>query len=53
MCCVKVDNRVKLTDTVTLLGGSISLGRFSRSSGLGLAEILLGVGKNNERVYIK
>lgn len=53
MCCVKVDNRVKLTDTVTLLGGSISLGRFSRSSGLGLAEILLGVGKNNERVYVK
>ena len=53
MCCVKIDNRVKLTDTVTLLGGGISLGRFSRSSGLGLAEILLGIGKNNERVYIK
>ena len=53
MCCVKIDNRVKLTDTVTVLGGGISLGRFSRSSGLGLAEILLGIGKNNERVYIK
>ena len=53
MCCVKVDNRVKLTDTVTVLGGGISLGRFSRSSGLGLAEILLGIGKNNEKVYIK
>ena len=53
MCCIKIDNRVKLTDTVTLLGGGISLGRFSRSSGLGLAEILLGIGKNNERVYIK
>ena len=53
MCCVKIDNRVKLTDTVTLLGGGISLGRFSRSSGLGLAEILLGIGKNNERVYVK
>ena len=53
MCCVKVDNRVKLTDTVTVLGGGISLGRFSRSSGLGLAEVLLGIGKNNERVYIK
>lgn len=53
MCCIKIDNRVKLTDTVTLLGGGISLGRFSRASGLGLAEILLGIGKNNERVYIK
>lgn len=53
MCCVKIDNRVKLTDTVTLLGGGISLGRFSRSSGLGLAEVLLGLGKNNERVYVK
>ena len=53
MCCVKVDNRVKLTDTVTLLGGGISLGRFSRASGLGLAEVLLGIGKNNERIYIK
>ncbi|MBQ3266109.1 MAG: alanine racemase [Ruminococcus sp.] len=53
MCCVKIDNRVKLTDTVTVLGGGISLGRFSRSSGLGLAEILLGIGKNNERVYVK
>ena len=36
-----------------VLGGGISLGRFSRSSGLGLAEILLGIGKNNERVYVK
>lgn len=53
MCCIKIDNRVKLTDTVTILGGGISLGRFSRASGLGLAEILLGIGKNNERVYIK
>ena len=53
MCCVKIDNRVKLTDTVTVLGGGISLGRFSRSSGLGLAEVLLGIGKNNERVYVK
>ena len=53
MCCIKIDNRVKLTDTVTILGGGISLGRFSRASGLGLAEILLGIGKNNERVYVK
>lgn len=53
MCCVKIDNRVKLTDTVTVLGGGITLGRFSRTSGLGLAEALVSLGKNNERVYIK
>ena len=53
MCCIKIDNRVKLTDTVTVLGGGISLGRFSRSSGLGLAEALVSIGKNNERIYIK
>ncbi len=53
MCCAKIDNRVKLTDTVTVLGGGISLGRFSRSSGLGLAEALVSVGKNNERIYLK
>ena len=53
MCCAKVDGRVKIDDTVTVLGGGISLGRLSRASGLGLAELLLGIGKNNERVYVK
>ena len=52
MMCVKVDADTKLTDTVTLLGGRITLGMFSRFSGMGLAEIMLGVGKNNPRVYI-
>ncbi len=51
MCCVKVDDTVSLTDEVTLLGGSITLGRFSRSSGLSLAQVLLNLGKNNTRIY--
>ena len=52
MMTVKVDDSVSVNDTVTLLGGAITLGRFSRMSGLSLAEALVAVGRNNERVYI-
>ncbi len=52
MMCVKVDHDVTLNDEVILLGGKITLGMFSRFSGMGLAEIMLGVGKNNPRIYI-
>lgn len=51
MMTVKVDGIVTYDDEVTLLGGRITLGMFSRFSGLGLAEVLLGVGKNNKRYY--
>lgn len=52
MMCVKVNDKVTYDDEVTLLGGRITLGMFSRFSGLGLAEVLLGVGKNNQRYYV-
>ncbi len=52
MMAVKVDKDTTLNDEVTLLGGHITLGMFSRFSGLGLAEVMLGVGKNNPRYYI-
>ena len=52
MMCVRVDQDVTLNDEVILLGGKITLGMFSRFSGMGLAEIMLGVGKNNPRIYI-
>lgn len=52
MSAIKVDRDTKLSDEVTLLGGGITLGMFSRFSGMGLAEIMLGVGKNNPRIYI-
>ena len=52
MMCVKVSEDTQLTDEVTLLGGKITLGMFSRFSGMGLAEIMLGVGKNNPRIYL-
>ncbi|MBQ3418259.1 MAG: alanine racemase [Ruminococcus sp.] len=51
MLCVKVDDSIKTDDEVTLLGGEITLGMFSRSSGLGLAEALVGIGKNNVRIH--
>ncbi len=53
MMAVKVDGSVGYDDEVTLLGGKITLGMFSRFSGLGLAEVLLGVGKNNKRYYVE
>lgn len=52
MMAVKVDDTVSIDDEVTLLGGRITLGMFSRSSGLGLAEAMIGIGKNNPRYYI-
>lgn len=52
MMCVKVDKDISYDDEVTLLGGKITLGMFSRFSGLGLAEVMLGVGKNNRRYYV-
>ena len=51
MCCVKVDKDVKLSDEVTLLGDKITLGMFTRGASLGLAEALVSIGKNNERIY--
>jgi alanine racemase len=53
MMAVKVDETVTLDDTVTILGGKITLGMFSRAAGLGLAESLVAIGKNNPRVYIE
>ncbi|MBR2714779.1 MAG: alanine racemase [Ruminococcus sp.] len=52
MCAVKVDDSVSISDEVTLLGKKITLGMFCRAADLGLAEALLGIGKNNERIYI-
>lgn len=53
MCAVKVDGDVSIDDEVTILGDKITLGRFCRSSGMGLAEALLYIGKNNTRVYVE
>jgi alanine racemase len=53
MLAVKVDERVTVDDEAILLGGRITLGMFSRAAGLGLAEALVMIGKNNPRTYIE
>lgn len=52
MIAVRVDDSVSIGDEVTLLGGKITLGMFSRASGMGLAEALVSIGRNNERIYV-
>ena len=53
MMVIRVDDDVKLSDTVYILGGGITLGALSRFEGNSISKTLLDVGKNNRRVYIK
>lgn len=53
MMCIKIDDNVKINDKVEILGKEITLGMFSRFSGVGLAEILINIGRTNKRNYIK
>lgn len=53
MTAVKVDSSVKLSDEVTVLGDGITVGMLGRSAGMGNAEALVNIGKNNPRFYIK
>ena len=53
MTAIKVDSSVKIDDEVTLLGDGITVGMFGRSSGMGNAEALVNIGKNNPRFYVK
>lgn len=53
MMVIRVDDDVKLSDTVYILGGGITLGELSRFEGNSISKTLLDVGKNNRRVYTK
>lgn len=53
MMVIKVDGSVKLSDTVYILGGGITLGALSRFEGNSISKTLLDIGKNNKRIYIK
>lgn len=53
MTAIRVDESVKPDDEVTLLGDRITVGMFARGSGMGNAEALVNIGKNNPRFYIK
>lgn len=53
MSFIKVDDDVKVSDEVTLLGDSLTLGYMSRLRHSTIQETIINVGKNLHRVYIK
>ena len=53
MMSIKIDNDVKINDKVEVLGKNITLGMFSRFSNMGLASVLINIGRTNKRKYIK
>ena len=53
MMFVKVDDDVKVGDTVTLLGDDLTLGYLSRLNNTGIQETLVSLGQRLKRVYIK
>lgn len=53
MMFVKVDDNVKVGDTVTLLGDDLTLGYLSRLNNIGIQETLVSLGQRLKRVYIK
>ena len=50
---VKVDNNVKISDRVTLIGDNIPIKEVSKHVGTIIYEVMCNVGKNVPRVYIK
>lgn len=53
MMTISIDKKVSINDIVTILGKGISLGTLSRFEGIGLAEMLINIGNNNKKIYIK
>jgi len=50
---VEINGLVSINDKVYVLGHGITLGMLSRGTNLSNTEILLGIGRNNKRAYIK
>ena len=48
-----IDEMVNITDKVELMGENITLGQISRFANKSIHEMLLNIGKNNQRIYIK
>ena len=53
MCAVKIDNSVKITDKVVLIGEDISIKEVAKHIGTTIYEVMCNVGKNVPRVYKK
>ena len=53
MMFAQIDDEVKLHDEVTIMGDSLTLGYMSRLKKSTIAETLINLGKNLNRVYVK
>ena len=53
MMIIKIDNNVKITDEVYIVGNGITVSRLASFNNISLPEQLISIGKNNKRVYIK
>ncbi len=53
MMSILIDDNVKITDEVTILGDGITIGQISRLNNTSMHNTLVNIGKNLPRVYIK
>lgn len=53
MMSILIDDSVKITDSVTVLGDGITIGQISRLNNTSMHNTLINIGKNLNKVYIK
>lgn len=53
MMSILIDDSVKITDEVTILGDGITIGQIARLNNTSMHNTLVNIGKNLPRVYIK
>lgn len=53
MMSILIDDNVKITDEVTILGDGITIGQIARLNNTSMHNTLVNIGKNLPRVYIK
>lgn len=53
MTAIKIDDSVKISDKVTLIGNNIPIKEVAMHNGTSIYEIMCNIGKNIPRVYIK
>ena len=51
MMAVSVDDKVKISDEVILLGDELTLGKVSNFNNVSLSEVLINIGNNNNIIY--
>ena len=53
LTAVRIDERVNISDKVTLIGDNIPIKEVAMHNGTSIYEIMCNIGKNIPRVYIK